>query len=223
MTLYWPKEFEIYLNELLEWNKKFNLTSIIDKEDAKYRHFFDSLTLNKAFDFSLGAPSVIDIGSGAGFPGVPLKIAFPNLRMVLLDSTAKKVGFLEHIISLLGLKDIRSVWARAEDHARERTDSFDVALCRALAPLNTAAELCLPFVRVGGRFLAMKGKEADKEILSGSDAIKKLGGSIEEVVDTPIIDAKGDVLSRKIVVIAKISKTPPGYPRKAGLAKKRPL
>lgn len=223
MSLYWPTEFEIYLNELLEWNKKFNLTAIIDKEDAKYRHFFDSLTLNKAFDFSLGSPSVIDIGSGAGFPGIPLKIAFPNIRMVLLDSTSKKVRFLKHIITLLGLKDIRAVWARAEDYARERPDSFDIVLCRALAPLNTAAELCLPFVRAGGRFLAMKGKEADKEIISSNDAIKKLGGTIKEVVDTPIIDAKGDVLSRKTVVISKISQTPPGYPRKAGLAKKRPL
>lgn len=160
MSLYWPKEFEIYLNELLEWNKKFNLTAIIDKEDAKYRHFFDSLTLNKAYDFSLGSPSVIDIGSGAGFPGIPLKIAFPNLGMTLLDSTSKKVRFLEHIITLLGLKDIRAVWARAEDLARERTDSFDVALCRALAPLNTAAELCLPFVRVGGAVLGNEGKRS---------------------------------------------------------------
>ena len=223
MNFDWPEEFEQYLNELLEWNKKFNLTSITGREEAKFRHFYDSLTLKETFDFSSRGLSVIDIGSGAGFPGLPMKIIFPNIRLTLLDSTAKKTKFIEHIIVLLKLKETETVWARAEDYAKEKKDQYDAAFCRALAPLNVAAELCLPFVKKGGRFFAMKGRDIDNELKDSENALKILGGRIEKVVETQGPDGKDGFLNRSIIVIEKTADTPSGYPRKAGLPKKRPL
>lgn len=223
MNFDWPEEFELYLNELLEWNKKFNLTSITDREEAKFRHFYDSLTLREAFDFSGKDVSVIDIGSGAGFPGLPMKIAFPNIRLTLLDSTAKKTKFMEHIIALLKLSGAEAVWVRAEDYANERKEEYDMAFCRALAPLNIAAELCLPFVKKGGRFFAMKGGNISDELAKSENAIRTLGGRIEKLVETRVPDGKKGILSRLIVVVEKINNIPSGYPRKAGSPQKRPL
>ncbi len=223
MEFEWPEEFETYLNELLEWNKKFNLTSITDREEAKLKHFYDSLALQDAFDFSIGQPAVIDVGSGGGFPGLPMKIKFPNIKLTLLDSTEKKVKFLRHIISLLKLEEAEAVWARAEDHAREKRDYYDAAFCRALAPLNIAAEFCLPFVKKGGRVFAMKSRNIEKELKESENAIKILGGEIEKIVETQLRCGKNDLLYRAIIVIRKKKDTPPGYPRKAGSPKKRPL
>lgn len=223
MNFDWPEEFDRYLDELLEWNKKFNLTSITDREEAKLRHFYDSLTLTEAFDFSGSEYSVIDVGSGAGFPGLPIKILFPNIRLTLLDSTAKKVSFIEHIIAILKLKDAEAVWVRAEDYAKGKKEQYDMAFCRALAHLSVAAELCLPFVKNGGRFLAMKGNDMGNELAESENALKILGGRIEKVVETQVPDGKNGFLRRSVIVVEKVGNTPVGYPRKAGIPKKRPL
>jgi len=210
--------FDLFAEQLLEWNKKFNLTSIIEPEDIRIKHFEDSLALSKAFDFSSGSPKVIDIGSGAGFPGLPLKMAFPNIILTLLEATKKKTEFLKHASAVLGLDNVEVVWGRAEDYARQRREIFDVAACRALGPLRTAVELCLPFVRPGGVFLAMKGPCAQQEIKEAQKAIKLLGGSIKEVISYRIKDN-----DRAIIAIKKTGKTPERYPRRAGIPKKDPL
>ena len=226
MSFDWPKEFDRYLDELIEWNKKFNLTSITDREEAKSKHFYDSLTLKEAFDFSSKEMSVIDVGSGAGFPGLPMKMIFPNIRLTLLDATAKKTRFIEHIIALFDLKGAEAVWARAEDYAKEKKDRYDAAFCRALAPLGVAAELCLPFIKKGGRLFAMKGADIDDELKSSENALKALGGAIEKIVETRVplaADGKRGLLNRSIIVVEKTADTPSNFPRKAGLPKKRPL
>lgn len=223
MDFRWSDQFELYLNELLEWNKKHNLTAITDREEAKYKHFYDSLTLQDAFDFSLRHVSVIDVGSGAGFPGLPVKIKFPDISLVLLDSTEKKVKFMEHIISKLDLKDVKAVWSRAEDYSKEKKQEFDVALCRALAPLNVAAELCLPFLKEGGKMLAMKSNKIEDELEKSRNALEILGGGIEKVITASVPDGKNGSMDRTIIVIKKTKETPSGYPRKAGIPKKRPL
>ena len=212
------EQFDLYLNELVIWNEKFNLTSITEREEIRTKHFQDSMTLQKAYDFSCGALSVIDIGTGAGFPGLPLKIAHPNIRLCLLDSVRKKTEFLAHMVNVLSLKDVEIEWARAEDLAKSRKDCFDVAVARAFAPLNVSAELCLPFVKNGGKFLAMKSKNVEIEIAEAASAIEKLGGELEQIID---VSFSGN--ERKIVVIKKIMPTPYGFPRKPGNAKKRPL
>jgi 16S rRNA (guanine527-N7)-methyltransferase len=219
----WPEAFDIYLDELLEWNKKFNLTSITCREEARSKHFLDSLTLGEAYDFSSEIPSVIDVGSGAGFPGLPIKISYPNTKMTLLDSTAKKVDFMGYIIKLLGLENARAVWARAEDHARENREIYDVALCRALAPLNIASELCLPLIKRGGLFLAMKGRNAGSEAEAANKAMELLGGKLERIVKTNIPGADSGNPEHSIVVIRKAGNTPDKYPRRTGSARKRPL
>ncbi len=214
------EQFELYTRELISWNEKINLTSITTPEDIGNKHFYDSLTLLKAYDFSQKGLSVIDIGAGGGFPGIPLKIEHENIHLTLLDSVKKKITFLEHLVSALELTDTKAVWSRAEDYALQKKDSFDVAVARALAPLNIAAELSLPFVKPGGVFLAMKSKEAENEADTAQYAIKKLGGRIENILDVSPNDGS---MVRKIVIIQKISVTPAGFPRKAGTAGKQPL
>ena len=149
-----------------------------------------------------------------------MKIVFPNIRLTLLDSVKKKTVFLEHIVSILGLKDVDVVWARSEDFAKERRESFDVAACRALAPLNIAAELCLPFVKVGGVLLAMKGKEAAAEAAISMSAVEALGGKLRVIKD---VGLSQDGPERSVVVIDKVTKTPEKFPRRPGMAKKHPI
>ncbi len=218
----WLKEFDVYLDELVEWNKKFNLTAITDPQEIKVKHFEDSLTLSDAYDFSKEDISVLDIGTGAGFPGIPLKMVFPNIKLTLLDSVKKKTEFLKHIIEKLKLDGVKIVWARAEDFATDNRGKYDAVVCRALAPLAVASELCLPFVKIGGVFLAMKGKNIDNEIAEGKNAITVLGGEIMRVVSVAIGGGNGKI-ERDIVVIGKKNPTPREYPRKAGIPKKRPL
>ena len=218
----WLKEFDVYLDELIEWNNKFNLTAITDPQEIKVKHFEDSLTLSDAYDFSKKDISVLDIGTGAGFPGIPLKVVFPNIKLTLLDSVKKKTEFLKHVIEKLKLDGIKIVWARAEDFATDNREKYDVVVCRALAPLAVASELCLPFVRRGGVFLAMKGKNIDKEIAESKNAVTVLGGEIMCVVDVSI-GGDNSKIERDIVVIGKKNPTPLEYPRKAGIPKKRPL
>lgn len=218
----WLKEFDVYLDELIEWNKKFNLTAITDPQEIRVKHFEDSLTLSDAYDFSNKDIAVLDIGTGAGFPGIPLKMVFPNIQLTLLDSVNKKIEFLKHIVEKLSLAGIKIVWARAEDFATDNREKYDVVVCRALAPLAVASELCLPFVRTGGVFLAMKGKNSANEIADSKNAISVLGGEMVRVVNVTIGQDPG-LIERDIIVIRKKNPTPSEYPRKAGIPKKRPL
>ncbi|MGB9612888.1 MAG: 16S rRNA (guanine(527)-N(7))-methyltransferase RsmG [Candidatus Margulisiibacteriota bacterium] len=206
------KTFEIYLNELLEWNKKFNLTSIVDPEEIRKKHFEDSLLLLEVIDLS--NQSVVDIGTGAGFPGIPLKIVRPEIKLTLLEATKKKVEFLKHLVSTLALQKVEVVWTRAEDYAKEKREAFDIALSRAVARLNILSEYCLPLVKVGGIFVAYKEEKVEDEIKEAETAIEILGGKLKEVKRFPL---------RSLVIIDKIKPTPAKYPRRAGMAKKRPL
>ncbi|MEK7377017.1 MAG: 16S rRNA (guanine(527)-N(7))-methyltransferase RsmG [Candidatus Margulisiibacteriota bacterium] len=210
-------KFDLYSKELLDWNSKFNLTSITDENAVKLKHFEDSKALAPYYDFYKG-PSVIDVGSGAGFPGLPLKILFPQIKLTLLEATKKKTEFLKHISMALGFSDVEVIWGRAEDADRKRREEFDVAVCRALGPLNVACELCLPFVKQGGVFLAMKGPNAQDEIKAAGNALNVLRGSISKIE----IYTVGDN-SRTLIIISKTGKTPAEYPRRAGIPKKNPL
>jgi 16S rRNA (guanine527-N7)-methyltransferase len=212
------EKFKLYAQELLLWNKKVNLTAIKNENDVAVKHFLDSLLPLKIFPVS--TQSIIDIGAGAGFPGIPIKIARPNTSLILVESVGKKVEFLNHIIKALGLSDSLAVWGRAEDVAKESRETFDIAISRAVAPLNVLCELCLPFVRLGGVMIALKSEDVKDELGACENAIKVLGGRLKEVckVQLPTTD-----IIRSIVVIDKISATPESFPRRAGMAKKRPL
>ena len=206
------ESFEIYLRELIEWNKKFNLTSLTDPEAIRQKHFEDSLLLLQAV--KLSDQTVVDVGAGAGFPGLPLKIVCPQIKLTLVEATRKKVNFLAHLIKTLGLKEAHAVWARAEEFALSHREKFDVAVARAVADLRVLAELCLPLVRVGGIFVAYKEVGIEPEIAAARPAIKELGGQLKEVLKFP---------QRSLVIIDKLAATPARYPRRAGIAKKKPL
>ncbi|MFA5113116.1 MAG: 16S rRNA (guanine(527)-N(7))-methyltransferase RsmG [Candidatus Margulisiibacteriota bacterium] len=206
------KLFDLYLNELVEWNKKFNLTAITEPEAIKEKHFADSLLLLE--HLPLTNESVVDVGAGAGFPGIPLKIARPGLKLTLLEATKKKVGFLDHLIKTLGLAGAEAVWARAEDYAGTHRESFDLAVARAVADLRVLAELCLPLVKVGGAFAAWKEVAIEPEVESAQKAVALLGGEISAVIKHP---------RRSLLIIKKVRPTPPQYPRRPGVAKKQPL
>lgn len=205
-------KFNIYLNELIKWNNKFNLTAIIEPEEIRKKHFDDSLLLLNSLD--LKHESVIDIGAGAGFPGIPLKIVRPDIRLTLVEATKKKVEFMEQLVARLGLKGVEVVWGRAEEITAGRRERFDLAIARAVAELNTLAEYCLPFVKVGGLFVAYKELAIEPEIEASQPALTLLGGRFKRV-------DKYD--SRSLVFIDKITPTPEKYPRRSGMAKKRPL
>lgn len=202
--------FEVYLKELVEWNNKFNLTSITDPEEIWKKHFDDSLLLLSSLD--LKHESVIDIGAGAGFPGIPLKIARPDIRLTLVDATKKKVEFMEQLIARLGLKGVEVVWGRAEEVAVGRREHFDLAIARAVAELNTLAEYCLPFVKIGGLFVAYKELAIEPEIETSKPALTLLGGRFNRV---------DKYASRSLVFIDKVAPTPDKYPRRSGMAKKK--
>jgi 16S rRNA (guanine527-N7)-methyltransferase len=219
-------QFLRYAALLREWNEKINLTAITDDEGIAVRHLLDSLTLlpdvrDMQARFPNRQVSLVDVGTGAGFPGLPLKIACPELDVVLVDSLAKRVRFLETVIAELGLKGIRAVHGRAEDAARDKhlREKFDLATARAVAPLPVLCEYCLPFVRTGGQFLAMKGQAAD-EMEGAARAIKILGGELAAIT---VFQLPGTDMNRTIIRIAKIWPTPGTYPRKAGKVEKDPL
>lgn len=206
-----------YWQSVKKKNEVMNLTAVKEDDEAAERHFLDSLELMKLADFS-GA-SVIDVGTGAGFPGVPLKIAEPSINLCLLDSLGKRVEFLRETCTALGIK-AEALHARAEEQAMniEYRDSFDFAVSRAVARLNVLCELCLPFVKVGGAFLAMKSGESEEEINEAKSAIKRLGGKIERVYDYELGGA-----ARCVAVIRKLSPTPGAYPRRFAKIQKQPL
>lgn len=217
------EQFEKYFRLLVEWNEKFNLTAITEYTQVQLKHFLDSLSaapiLQKA---GVMNKALMDVGAGAGFPGMPLAIAFPDLRVTLLEATGKKVRFLDQLARELGLENVTSVHARAEEYAhdpRERAH-FDFAVARALAPMRTLVEYTLPFVRVGGVLVAYKAVDAEAEAESAKHALKLLGGRTREIVPVKLADLE-DV--RHLIVIDKLSPTPKTYPRAGGLPKSNPL
>lgn len=210
--------FDLYLKELLTWNKKFNLTAITDPEEIRIKHFEDSLTILQTIQ--LTNQSIIDVGAGAGFPGIPLKISCPEIKLTLLEATKKKVEFLKHIVSTLNLQDVEIIWGRAEEVAINRREIFDLALSRAVAKLNVLCEYCLPFAKIGGIFVAYKEEKIETEIEEAKTAIKTLGGKLKEIKKVKLPNS--DIV-RSLIIIEKLSPTPPQYPRRAGMAKKRPL
>jgi 16S rRNA (guanine527-N7)-methyltransferase len=214
-------QFIKYKDMVKEWNEKINLTAITEDNEIIKKHFIDSI---KALKFGplKDAKKIIDVGTGAGFPGIPLKIVIPDLEVVLLDSLNKRVNFLNTAISTLGLKGITAIHGRAEDFAMENNyrEKFDVAVSRAVANMAVLSELCLPYVKVSGYFVALKGPAVDEEIKEGSKAVATLGGAIEEVIK---VNVEGTDLNHNLVVVKKIKNTPKTYPRKAGTASKKPI
>ena len=202
-------QLEKYYNLLIDWNKKINLTRITEKEDVYLKHFYDSLTLIKVIDLNKEL-SLCDIGTGAGFPGIVLKIAFPNLKITLVDSLNKRIIFLNEVIKELDLKNIEAVHARAEDYAKENREKYDIVTSRAVANLRVLSELAMPMVKVDGYFIPMKAN-VDEEINEAKDIINKLSGKLEhkETFNLPIEESL-----RNILLIKKINKTNPIYPRR---------
>lgn len=214
-------EFKKYKELLLEWNEKINITAITDEKEVDVKHFLDSLTpnLTKLFD---GKKSVIDVGTGGGFPGLPLKILNKDLEVTLLDSLNKRIIFLKEVIDSLNLQGIEAIHGRAEELARteEYREMYDVCISRAVASLDTLSEYCLPFVKKNGYFIAMKGPQVEEEVELSRKAIDKLGGKMLRVekIGIPCSD-----IYHSLVVIKKINETLPKYPRGAGKPKKSPL
>ncbi len=211
-----------YAALLVEWNEKMNLTAITAPDEMLVKHFADSLTA--APYLPTGAFSLIDVGTGAGFPGVPLGILRPDCRLTLLDSLNKRLIFLEALCGAVGV-DATRVHARAEEggQKQELREQFDVATARAVAALPVLCEYCLPFVKVGGVFLALKGPDADNEVAAADNALKKLGGRVREVIALTLPDPAGGVLERRLVVVEKVSPTPALFPRPSAKMAKQPL
>ena len=220
------RAFQIYASMLRAKNKVLNLTTIVDDEGIAMRHFIDSLTLcsyirEEEQHQSGKTLKLADVGTGAGFPGLPIKISMPEVSVTLMDSLAKRLNFLQEVVDELALEDVSLVHCRAEDGGRDRKyrEKYDIVTARAVAPLPVLAEYCLPFVRVGGVFLAMKG-HAEEEVKDASKAIALLGGTIEK---SDTFRLPGTDMDRTIVVVRKIRPTPARFPRKAGTPSKEPI
>jgi 16S rRNA (guanine527-N7)-methyltransferase len=210
-----------YERELLEWNQKFNLTAIRDAAGIRTKHFLDSFSCVLAWRANPPA-RLIDIGTGAGFPGIPLKIIYPNTQVTLVESVGKKAMFCQHIVRLLGLEKVEVIQARAEDlgQMREHREQYDWGVARAVANLRVLAEYLLPLVQVGGVMLAQKGDSGPAEVHAAESAINLLGGKVRQLLPVTL---PGVVEERHLVIVDKVAATPPGYPRKPGAPAKKPL
>ena len=208
-------KLDYFYNLLISWNEKINLTRITDINEVYLKHFYDSLTLIKAIDLNKNL-SLCDVGTGAGFPGIVLKIVFPNLKITLIDSLNKRINYLNEIIKKLNLSEIEAIHSRSEDYARINYEKFDIVTARAVANLEVLSELCLPMVKENGYFIPMKAN-CDWEIQESLDIIKKLGGSIEEVIKFNLPCENSE---RTLIKIKKISKTNHKYPRRFDKIKK---
>ena len=215
------EQFDKFYELLVEWNKVMNLTGITEYEEVNEKHFVDSLSIVKAIDMK-DVKSVIDIGTGAGFPGIPLKIAFPHLKVVLLDSINKRINFLNTVIEELGLENIQTIHGRAEDFAKQPVyrEQFDLCVSRAVANLATLSEYCIPYVEKGGLFVPYKSGEIDEEVEQAKKAVHVLGGKLENVIKFQL---PGTEIGRSFVVIKKVQNTAKKFPRKAGLPSKEPI
>ena len=214
------EQFKEYKQLIIEYNKNVNLTSITDPAEMLIKHFFDSLTPGFYLDFQ--NKRVIDIGAGAGFPGIPLKILFPSINLTLLDSLKKRVIFLEAACKQLGFDDAYLIHGRAEELAHDKLhrEQYDIVIARAVARLNVLMELSLPFARVGGVFVAMKGSKADEELSEGTSAINILGGKVSAVYELQLPNDCGE---RSLIIIDKVTKTLAKYPRRPGEPTRKPL
>lgn len=175
------KQFDTYYHTLVEWNEKMNLTAIVNKEDVYLKHFYDSLT--PSFDFDFNNQSLCDIGAGAGFPSIPLKIVYPDLKITIVDSLSKRITFLNHLVKELELDNVKAIAARAEEYAVNNREAFDIVTARAVARLNILDELCLPLVKPNGYFITLKGKIWQEELKEAKNGIKILGGEVKKEVD----------------------------------------
>ena len=213
------EQFRIYYEMLVEKNKVMNLTGITEWDEVLEKHFLDSISLIRVYDLNKNV-SVMDMGTGAGFPGIPLKIAFPKLRVTLADSLNKRVLFLQEVIDALKLTDIEAIHGRAEDLARDKKyrEQYDLSVSRAVANLSILTEYCLPFVKLGGQFISYKSGEVDTEVAESKSAVFLLGGKVKDVVKFELGES-----GRSFIVIDKVKGTPKTYPRKAGTPSKKPL
>lgn len=215
-------QFNTYYKMLVEWNEKINLTAVTEQEEVYLKHFYDSITPLFYADIEEGA-SLCDVGAGAGFPSIPMKIIRPDLKITIVDSLNKRINFLNELTAALGLDKIRLVHDRAETFGNHKADArhmFDVVTARAVAQLNVLSELCLPLVRTGGQFIVMKGKKAQQELDESKFALDLLGGELTKVHQLSLPKEESD---RYIMIIDKKRKTPKKYPRKPGTPNKSPL
>jgi len=215
------EQFDIYYRLLIEWNEKMNLTGITERDAVYEKHFYDSASLSFFVPMN-SMKTIADIGSGAGFPSIPLAICFPHLKVTIVDSLNKRITFLKHLADALGIAHIAAVHGRAEDIARlsEHRDQYDLVTARAVARLNVLNEFCLPFARTGGLFAAMKGSQSNEEIIEAKNSLRELKGKLVATHDLKLPNEQSE---RHIVIIEKTDSTPRKYPRKAGTPLKQPI
>ncbi len=215
-------KFISYMTLLKEWNEKINLTAITEEEEIIKKHFIDSIKAFKCDEFKHNNVSIIDVGTGAGFPGLPIAIMNENVKVTLMDSLNKRIKFLDIIVNELNLKNVITVHSRAEDGARNKNyrEKFDIATSRAVANMSVLSEYCIPYVKLGGKFIALKGPAVTEEIEESRNAIIKLGGKLEGIIS---VNIEGAHLQHNLVVVKKIKETSKTYPRKAGTISKNPI
>ena len=213
------EKFYKYMDLLIEWNEKINLTAITNEKDILVKHFIDSLTIQRYLG---NAVNIIDVGTGAGFPGIPIKIINPNLKVVLVDSLNKRINFLQEVIKKLNLDNIEVIHARAEDLGQNKKyrEAFDIVTSRAVANMSVLSEYLLPLARVNGKCICMKGSDIEEELENSKYAINLLGGKIEKVDK---FELSNERIGRNIIIVKKLKNTPNSYPRKAGIPAKKPL
>ena len=214
-------KFIKYMKLIQEWNEKVNLTAITEGEEVVKKHFIDCIKAYKSEELK-NAETIIDVGTGAGFPGIPIAIMDEDKKITLLDSLNKRINFLNLVINELGLKNVKTIHSRAEDGAKtkELREKFDIATSRAVANMAVLSEFCLPYVKVGGSFVALKGPAVEEELEGSRNAIGVLGGKLKNIIE---VEIEGTDLNHNIVIVSKIKECPSNYPRKAGVVSKKPI